>query len=377
MTKAEIVAVRLRERVETVEPGGRLPSFRRLMAELGVSQSTVAAAVGRLVAEGRIERRGGSGLYATAEAHRRPVLLVCETASFMGDSPFWEMMMEGLLAPYEKLPGGLVVEFTTPSLVPRGEMPPERQLTEATWTRLRSRAFSGVMLACVDESLAWRVERTGVPVVAFGCPGHHMIRLAAATTCTLGVEELVRLGCARIALYNAPHFGAREMFSAALRAHGASEHVVPPTVVFRSSLPQLGRRFRMVDVGLREATRLFGPDSNPSDRPDGILSADDTFTQGFLMGLHRHGVELGKVVRIASHFNRGSPTLEAWKDEIVRLEFSVREIVTAMNSGVAQLVRGEVPNRDGWERSTIENGKQGPLRVLDLAATVRRPRDLV
>ena len=47
-------------------PGSRLPSIRRLAEELGVSRSTVVEAYDRLLAEGVVQARRGSGFYVAA-----------------------------------------------------------------------------------------------------------------------------------------------------------------------------------------------------------------------------------------------------------------------------------------------------------------------
>ncbi|MFC0545647.1 aminotransferase-like domain-containing protein [Kutzneria chonburiensis] len=63
----------LRTAVHQVGPGGRLPSVRKIMAELRVSPVTVQHAMRRLTAEGVIEVRASKGAYAAA---RRPTAVV-------------------------------------------------------------------------------------------------------------------------------------------------------------------------------------------------------------------------------------------------------------------------------------------------------------
>src|SRR5215467_12537631 len=57
-------------------PGTRLPSSRTLAADLGIARNTVADAYGRLIAEGWLEARHGSGTWVaerTAPAPATPV----------------------------------------------------------------------------------------------------------------------------------------------------------------------------------------------------------------------------------------------------------------------------------------------------------------
>src|SRR6187402_134632 len=53
-------------RLIAAAPGTRLPSIRRLAERRGVSKSTVVEAYDRLVAEGAVEARPGSGFFAVA-----------------------------------------------------------------------------------------------------------------------------------------------------------------------------------------------------------------------------------------------------------------------------------------------------------------------
>ncbi|WP_223218324.1 PLP-dependent aminotransferase family protein [Rhizobium wenxiniae] len=69
-TKAEMVMGVIRQRItgRTLTPGAKLPSVRSLSATLSVSTSTVVDAYERLVAEGAIVSRPGSGFYVANQA---------------------------------------------------------------------------------------------------------------------------------------------------------------------------------------------------------------------------------------------------------------------------------------------------------------------
>ena len=61
------VAAAIRQRIlgRALPPGARLPSIRSFARTMGVSTSTVVQAYERLVAEGQIQSRPGSGYYVT------------------------------------------------------------------------------------------------------------------------------------------------------------------------------------------------------------------------------------------------------------------------------------------------------------------------
>ena len=72
---AEQLAASLRRRIDehALKPGTRLPSIRRLAQQQRVSRSTVVEAYDRLIAEGSVESRRGSGFYVRAgRAEHRP-----------------------------------------------------------------------------------------------------------------------------------------------------------------------------------------------------------------------------------------------------------------------------------------------------------------
>jgi GntR family transcriptional regulator len=94
----EMLRGRLREMVNVLQAGARLPSERDLAAEWGVARMTLRAAVDALVSEGLLERRHGAGTFVTF----RPVLRMLGLTSFSQD-----MRFRGVV------PSSRVLEFRT------------------------------------------------------------------------------------------------------------------------------------------------------------------------------------------------------------------------------------------------------------------------
>jgi GntR family transcriptional regulator len=92
-TKAHDLRFGLLDLIESAGVGERLPSERELAARWGVARMTVRKAIERLIEEGRLERRHGSGTY-TAQA---------PYARLFGLSSFTKDMRQRGLTPSSKL----------------------------------------------------------------------------------------------------------------------------------------------------------------------------------------------------------------------------------------------------------------------------------
>jgi DNA-binding transcriptional regulator YhcF (GntR family) len=193
--RTDAVTNRLRKLARSLGPGGKLPTFRKLMSELGVSQTTVAAAMRRLEAEGVTETRPGKGIFVALKTRKKPILLLCETAAFVSSSPFWEMLLEALTRAFRAAPDRLVIEFTVPNLDSREKVPLSKFVSSSLWPKLQARQFAAVIGICLDERLMWEIERFGLPVTSFGSASHHMVNMALDGTSDIGVSELIKLGC--------------------------------------------------------------------------------------------------------------------------------------------------------------------------------------
>jgi DNA-binding transcriptional MocR family regulator len=96
----------LRRRIATRElgPGARLPSIRRAAESFGVSKSTIVEAFDRLVAEGAIQSRPGSGFYVAGGGR---ALTLAEVGPRLDRAidPLWIMRQSLDVAPSTLVPG--------------------------------------------------------------------------------------------------------------------------------------------------------------------------------------------------------------------------------------------------------------------------------
>ena len=363
---SQSVAQNLRKLASTLGPGAAMPTFREIMQRYDVSQATVSAALRQLSAEGVLETRPGKGIFVEGRSADLPTLLICETAAFVSASPFWELLLESITRIFSDHPDRLEIEFTAVNLERRSDIPTHRYVSKGLWAKLQANRFAGVIAICVDERLVMEIDRIGIPMVGFACATETAVTVDMWSLAKLGVAELMRLGCKKINVYNAPSVDIRELHRSILTVPGAADCVQPASRVFKVHEPQIGHRSRLFEHGVAEATRIFGPESDPGVRPDGIVSIDEKFTQGFILGLGKLGLQPGADVEIATHFNAGSYVLSPWLSQLICLENNATRLAVALKVGIESLQLGQVPNSGGWEDSVIQTGQRGKVRDLRL-----------
>lgn len=88
-TQEVMASIRQRIMARDLGPGERLPSVRGLAATMNVAPSTVVEAYDRLVAEGLVRARRGSGFFVVANVPAMPVLAPAGKLADRVVDPFW------------------------------------------------------------------------------------------------------------------------------------------------------------------------------------------------------------------------------------------------------------------------------------------------
>ena len=323
-----------------------MPTIRQLGADLGVSLSTLNAALAELEDRDVIRRRQGSGIFVAPTLGRRNLCLICNPASLLdfGTSPIWGQMIDAARRRAGDLDENLSIHFAQIA----NELSTEAALHGRLAGDIAARNVQGVLSIGLPHALTRWIEGCGVPVVSFAGPSDYIVWLSRPEVIARGVEELTRRGCRTLVLWiplsahqpEPPTGEAVQAFKDALGSHGLpyradlAERFAPrisPDAPSMQSFP---------GQGFEAMTRIA---ASEGPRPDGIMSTDDMLTQGLLMAMARHGLRPGRDVHIATQSNRHSPALLGWEEAITRIEFDPAEIVAAMFDALESLLAGEAP----------------------------------
>jgi len=119
--------------------------------------------------------------------------------------------------------------------------------------------------------------------------------------------------------------------------------LVRQSAALREEMAGKGEKWDFQDreQGYQMAMEAFSPETEL--RPDGILVTSDNMTQGILPALARLKLEVGRDLQLATHANAGSTTLLGHEQELIRLEFSPKEIVETVFGMLEELMAGRTP----------------------------------
>ena len=346
--KQKSVRSQLEALARALGPGAQMPPIRQLGADLGVSLSTLNAALSEMEDRNMIRRRQGSGIFVAPTLDRCNLCLICNPSSLLdfGESPFWRLMIDA--ARERAGTGG--EDFSIHFAQLANELSAETVLHERLREDIARGTVHGVLSIGLPHSVTRWIEGCGVPVVSFAGASNYIIRLQDSEVVTLGVAALAGQGCRAIALW-APHCAAPEagheaalltVFRDALAAHGLPylEKLADPLTGDTEAEMLWPHSF--TGQGFAAMTRLA---ASGEPGPDGIVSMDDMLTQGLLMARAAGGGAGDRPLRVATQANHGSPTLLGWQRTLTRIEFDPAEIIAAMFDVLESLLRGEAPAR--------------------------------
>ena len=327
--------------------GDALPSYTQLRVDYGISRSTADRIFQELVAEGRIVRIQGKGIYVSERAKQKTVALV-----------FGKPVYDVMSAPYPKLLLGccqayalqrnqrLLTFYGAPKSDAEAEDDPS---FHDLVTAIKTKNVDGIIFGGYMQDpgqVPWLVSQ-GLPVVTpdfsqkfIDRSGFAMVTYDAQALVHLAVDALVKQNCRNIALISHCEAGDvpdKELWPAAVHFRDALERhglVVYPDWIWdaRENMPPS----RSMDAfaheieGFQAFSDLLRTVNSKGDRPQGIVVTDDFMTRGCIFAAAKLGVRIGKDIKIASHANQGSSILRRFENDFALIEVDVRGMADAM-----------------------------------------------
>ncbi len=320
-------------------PGVKLPTLQELCDQFDVASGTLDRILRQIEERGVLRRKHGSGIYVTDRIRQKTVAVVFGGDIFSsGHSPFWHLLLQAVRKQAGDRPDRLFQAYLDISTA-RDGLGGHEQLAGD----LASRTLDGLLLFTPDETNdeAGRLYATGVPLVVFGgrAPGWRVTH-DSAPLIRLAARELAARGCRRIGLLGLDVLPHRPLLEAELRAAGADAQLADWS--FETWSSRVSGAVTRERLGFELAQRMVAaPDGLPL--PDGLVSMDDTLTRGAIAALLLAGLMPGRDVHIATGANKGSPVLDPYADDLIRIEYDPAENVRAALEMLDTLMDGGTP----------------------------------
>lgn len=333
----------LQERLKKLQAGQPLPSISALKTEYDMCQGTVTRVLRELQADGLVEARNGSGVYATGRVHLKTIairigfdVLAPQAGVFPG------LLLKGLETAVGQFED---VQYRHYFASGTGVLWPERICTLEQ--DVRRHLVDGVITLGV---LGGEFGDLQAPVVA-------ALVAPPGITCHVNLDIEALIGRAMAALK------ARDCRRAALlgQAYGtqfqpddyryATARLAQQRIdFFRNEARRLGLATRPewlcgveetgVDQLVPSSARAFTAGWQAfAEKPDALICLDDYMATGAIQAMRQLGVEPGRDIQVATHANRGSNVLDGLP--VMAIEFDPAEIARTLVETVHKLIDGE------------------------------------
>jgi DNA-binding LacI/PurR family transcriptional regulator len=354
-TKTQAITAQITELARRLGAGARMPTIQQLCDMLGVSVVTLNRSLSELEAQNIIQRKHGVGIFVSPRIGQRTVGLVYDRDIFaVGASPFCGLLIEAA----RQRAASESEKFSFYLAMPSKEgLPVHDDLVED----LRAARLDGLLFVGENNPAAAEyLQRQDVPLIALSYTPitAHRVYLDWPESVRLGVQALARQGCKRIGLWipvggglgragGEASFPERETFRNALKHHKLAFH---PALIWRddelrqdADASALGTN---QEQGFRAAHEIFGDKHKREQAPDGVVILDDMMARGALIALQQFGLRAGRDVQIASHLNKGSGVLGAFRPGVAVMEIDPQQIVAALFGMLETLMNGETPQEN-------------------------------
>jgi DNA-binding LacI/PurR family transcriptional regulator/DNA-binding transcriptional regulator YhcF (GntR family) len=338
------------------KPGEQLPTVQQIVSDFDVSSVTVQRAIDQLNRDGFIRTAHRQGLFvADRLPNRNRFAIVFPHRPVAGE--FWSLYWKSLAQAGLELEESTGIEF--PVFYDIAQPHQTRDFEDLART-VASDRVAGLIFAHSPHNLIGTpvLDHPGIPRVAFMSQGT-MKGVVHVTGCsgvvTRAVDWLWKRGRRRIAMLTlaspsqSEHVVAIREFNAALAARGASA----PPYHLQAAHPA---------SSVWSANAVHGMlHPNQSDRPDGLIIADDNLAMDAQRGVIASGINPADL-DIVSHCNFPCtpPAVPAFPMQLIGMD--AREVLAACASVILQMRNGvttpivpRIPSRLETEKASVES----------------------
>ncbi len=322
----EEVADRLRGMIGTsLHPGDRLPTVRELMADFGVSMTSLRAAQAVLAHEGLIDIRHGSG----ATVVERPESTNPRRIGILSElelldpriSPHFRATAAGIRACCAER--GLETQLYVGHAEP-GHGRSDEPTCPQFWSDIKEGKLAGAVILDTPATEAWycRLQNCSIPMV--GALTNYEANVDFEGITATAVRSLAEQGCRNLGLLT---WHSTEPFLTAVKAAGVSTC----DAWIRSDLDPAVR-----GTGWEEFREIW---ASRNGRPDGLVILDDMLYADAQLAILELGVQIPQDLRIATLVNRdASPPVRL---PVTAFEIDPTERANMLVDMLEQRMRGE------------------------------------
>ncbi len=337
-SRTEALKESLSKLCQELGPGSKLPTVRAISTNLGASTSTLDRVMGELEREGRIVRRHGSGVFVADSKKASTIALVSGVDPFaVGQSPFYQivskLIRQGVAASGRGFKFYLDPHFENHGMASRSEF-----LADLSDGKL----LGAVFIATAHPEIFLKMNEINFPYVAMAdCPDAlRRFHVDSPSIVSLGVDELAKAGRKRLCLLTWDGFGSQVE-----DCHGEFKRSLE-----RNGLPLLEGSIwtRKVKTPFDdvESRTVFGAIAaremlaGPGAAFDGLVCTDDMLCAGALAFLRERSLSPGGSLLVATHANKGSPSLSFAERGVIKLQVDTGALVADVLESIEGLASG-------------------------------------
>ena len=322
-SRPDRVAGALRVEIGTLEPGDKLPGMHKLRQRFGVSITTISAALDILASEGLVDRRRGSGVYASDRAGCKRIGILSELNLFDPRiGPHWRSLAGELKTALEA--AGYIPHLYVGNADP-GPDASDEPTCPRFWEDAGAGRLDGAVILDVPSTGAWQARVWNCPIPVTGSLTPYTVMQDFSAITSAAVARLAEQGCRRLG-FIAWHGEAA--FVEAVKNHG------------------LATCEEWVRTRLDPATRGAGWEefrdiwSARSGHPDGLVILDDMLFADAQLAMFELGVRVPEDLRLAVLTSRdASPPLRL---PLTAFEIEPAQLAAELAGLLRQRLAGEL-----------------------------------